>query len=40
MTAPFDQSRALDALPRIRHGFFGRRGGVSTGIFASLNMSE
>lgn len=40
MTAPFDQSRALSALPRIRHGFFGRRGGVSTGIFASLNMSE
>lgn len=40
MTAPFDQSRALGALPRIRHGFFGRRGGVSTGVFASLNMSE
>ena len=40
MTAPFDQSRALSALPRIRHGFFGRRGGVSTGVFASLNMSE
>lgn len=40
MTAPFDQSRALGALPRIRHAFFGRRGGASTGIFASLNMSE
>ena len=40
MTAPFDQSRALSALPRIRHGFFGRRGGESTGVFASLNMSE
>jgi len=26
-----------DALARIRHGFFGRRGGVSTGIYASLN---
>jgi hypothetical protein len=24
-------------LPGIRHGFFGRRGGVSTGIYASLN---
>lgn len=40
MTAPFDQSRALSALPRIRHAFFGRRGGSSTGDFASLNMSE
>lgn len=39
MSAPFDQSRALAALPGIRHGFFGRRGGVSTGDFASLNMS-
>ncbi len=40
MTAPFDQSRPLANLPGIRHGFFGRRGGVSTGLFASLNMSE
>ncbi len=24
-------------LPGIAHGFFGRTGGVSTGIFASLN---
>jgi YfiH family protein len=40
MTAPFDQSRALAGQARIRHAFFGRRGGVSTGIFASLNMSE
>ncbi|MES1203979.1 MAG: peptidoglycan editing factor PgeF, partial [Pseudomonadota bacterium] len=30
------QSPAL-MLPGIRHGFFGRRGGVSTGIYASLN---
>ncbi len=28
---------ALAALPGIRHGFFGRRGGVSTGIYATLN---
>jgi YfiH family protein len=28
---------ALAALPGIRHGFFGRRGGVSRGIYASLN---
>lgn len=40
MTAPFDQSRALAALPRIRHAFFGLRGGSSTGLYASMNMSE
>lgn len=27
----------LDALPGVRHAFFGRRGGVSGGIYASLN---
>src|ERR1700704_6158745 len=27
----------LSALPGIAHGFFGRGGGVSSGIFASLN---
>ncbi|MGE0740656.1 MAG: peptidoglycan editing factor PgeF [Hyphomonadaceae bacterium] len=26
-----------DALAGVRHGFFGRRGGVSSGIYASLN---
>jgi YfiH family protein len=30
---------ALAALPGVRHGFFGRAGGVSTGIYASLNAS-
>lgn len=40
MTSPFEQSLALAALPGVRHGFFGRRGGVSTGVFASLNVSE
>jgi hypothetical protein len=40
MTTPFEQSRALSRLSGIRHGFFGRRGGVSTGLFASLNVSE
>ena len=30
---------SLDAPGRIRHGFYGRRGGVSTGVFASLNGS-
>lgn len=30
-------SDALSAFPRIRHGFFTREGGVSEGIYASLN---
>ncbi len=33
---PLDSER-LAALPGIRHGFFTRRGGVSRGIYASLN---
>jgi len=33
-TPPFVQARALGDVP---HGFFGRRGGVSTGAMASLN---
>jgi polyphenol oxidase len=40
MSIPFEQSRALERLTGIRHGFFGRRGGSSTGDFASLNASE
>ena len=40
MTAPFEQSPLLAALPGLKHGFFGRRGGQSTGDFASLNVSE
>jgi polyphenol oxidase len=31
------KSKSLSALPLVRQGFFGRTGGVSTGIFASLN---
>ena len=27
-------------LQSVKHGFFGRSGGVSTGIYASLNLSE
>ncbi len=27
-------------LKSVKHGFFGRSGGVSTGIYSSLNMSE
>jgi YfiH family protein len=34
---PFLTDDRLTALPGIRHGFFTREGGVSTGIFASLN---
>ncbi len=40
MSVPFEQSPALTELTSVRHGFFGRRGGSSTGVFASLNMSE
>jgi YfiH family protein len=32
------QSSLLGALPGVRHGFFTRRGGVSSGIYASLNV--
>ncbi len=31
-------SERLGALPGVRHGFFTRCGGVSTGIYASLNV--
>lgn len=31
------QSALLAACPRVRHGFFTRHGGVSTGLYASLN---
>ncbi len=37
MTAPEAVIVDALALPGLRHGFFGRRGGVSTGIYASLN---
>ena len=30
-------SDSLSALPGIRHGFFTREGGVSEGLYASLN---
>src|SRR5690606_32151634 len=40
MSLPYESSRALTALPGLRHGFFGRRGGVSSGPFASLNASD
>ncbi|WIY51867.1 peptidoglycan editing factor PgeF [Devosia sp. YIM 151766] len=34
-----ETSPALDAISNIGHGFFGRRGGMSTGDFAGLNVS-
>ncbi|MGE0828321.1 MAG: peptidoglycan editing factor PgeF [Hyphomonadaceae bacterium] len=34
---PHFQSPQLASLENVRHGFFGREGGVSTGIYASLN---
>jgi hypothetical protein len=33
-------SPLLDALPGVRHAFFTRRGGVSEGIYASLNVGR
>lgn len=39
MQIPFLQSPALTDTGVVRHGFFGRLGGVSTGDFASLNVS-
>lgn len=38
MSAEFLKAQALQ-LPRLKHGFFTRNGGVSTGAFASLNCS-
>ena len=32
------ESEALGGLPGVRHGFFGRQGGVSEGVWASLNV--
>lgn len=40
MTPPFETSPRLSALEGVAHGFFGRRGGSSSGEFSSLNVSE
>ena len=37
---PVHQSAKLNELSGIRHGFFGRRGGVSKGLYSSLNVGE
>lgn len=34
---PFETCSSLAGLPKVHHGFFGRRGGVSGGLYASLN---
>ncbi|MGD2131599.1 MAG: peptidoglycan editing factor PgeF [Maricaulaceae bacterium] len=34
---PFHSAHALSGVPGLSHGFFGRAGGVSEGVFASLN---
>ena len=39
MISPFEQSPSLAAMTNVRHGFFGRQGGYSQGLFASNNMS-
>lgn len=39
MSAPYEQSPALTAIATLRHGFFGRAGGGSSGDFATNNMS-
>lgn len=40
MNVPHEQSPSLIAMPDIRHAFFGRQGGLSTGIYAGLNVSD
>ena len=36
MTIEVTRAKSLDGIP---HGFFGRKGGVSTGIYSSLNIA-
>ena len=38
MTPPFARSANLAGHKGLRHGFFGRKGGVSTGLYDSLNV--
>ena len=40
MTPPFLESNLLSAIPGVRHGFFTRRGGVSRGVYDSLNVGR
>ena len=34
----FIEDKSLSAYPHIKHGFFGRKGGVSAGLYNSLNV--
>lgn len=34
------QAANLASLPGLRHGFFGRRGGISEGVWSSLNVGQ
>ncbi|WP_404402748.1 peptidoglycan editing factor PgeF [Pelagibacterium halotolerans] len=40
MHPPVEKSPTFTAISGIRHGFFGRRGGVSEGEFSALNVSH
>ncbi len=41
MTAPpFSLAENISDLEGIKHGFFGRRGGVSSGLYESLNIGQ
>lgn len=41
MTAPFHAlGPQLSTLQGVKHGFFGRKGGVSTGLYESLNIGQ
>ncbi|MEL7113372.1 MAG: peptidoglycan editing factor PgeF [Pseudomonadota bacterium] len=37
---PYKRAEHLSGIEDIRHGFFGRKGGVSTGIYESLNIGQ
>ena len=39
-TPPFTTTSHLSTLSGVRHGFFGRQGGVSKGLYDSLNLGE
>jgi YfiH family protein len=40
MSVPVIVSPLLEALPGVRHAFFTRQGGVSAGLYASLNVGR
>ncbi len=40
MTPPVLEHPSLSALPGVRHAFFSREGGVSTGIYRGLNVGR